>query len=89
LDAAALDDVEEELEEFDGVLPCATCDWPEAAELPTPEPLADEPPTFCRTSEKFCDDDFADAELAEAAGAELGAIILSRIASVMYRAARA
>jgi hypothetical protein len=71
------------------VLPCAACDWLAAAEIPPFEVLSTEPPTFCRTSEKFCDDDFVDAELAEAAGAELGAIILSRIASVMYRAARA
>jgi len=73
-----------EFEAFDGALGCAAGGWLAGAALD--EPFAGEP-MFCRTSEKLCDGALDDVELAGAGGAELGAIIFSRIASVMNRAA--
>ncbi|MBV8534653.1 MAG: hypothetical protein JO128_03610 [Alphaproteobacteria bacterium] len=84
----AVDDAFEELEELDGALPCAPGAWDAGALLAPPEPFAEDAPTFCRTLKKLCGDAFDDVELAGAGGVELGAIIVSRIASVMNRAAR-
>ena len=71
----------EEFEALDGALPCAAGGWLAGAVLPPPEPLVD----VCRMEEKLCDGAFVEVELA--GGAELGAVIISRIASVMNRAA--
>ncbi len=94
--ALEFDDSEDEefpgeaFDEFDGALPCAEAGGLTGGEAVPDEPFAgDEPMFVCRMSEKFCDGAFAGAELVAAGGAELGAVIISRIASVMNLAARA
>jgi len=86
---AALADAEpevDEFEEFDGALLCVAGGCAAGAALPPPEPVAgDASVLVCRMAEKLCDGAFVDFE--PAGGAELGAIIVSRIASVMSRAA--
>jgi hypothetical protein len=73
----------EEFEELDDELLCGAA----GAAFPPPEPVAgDASALVCRMAEKLCDGAFVNFELA--GGAELGAIIVSRIASVMNRAAR-